>query len=91
MWGGDPTLASPHRTRHTRLGAGFLSGKVLPFHPPPRGPALGKGVRHQPKETGRRMGPRGTRSWQARTETEAAGGKGHPAHAEGGERGGRTR
>ena len=72
MWGGDPTLASPHRTRHTRLGAGFLSGKVLPFHPPPRGPALGKGVRHQPKETGRRMGPRGTRSWQARTETEAA-------------------
>lgn len=77
MRGRDPTLASPHRTRHNWAG-GFLSGKVLPFHPPPRGPALGKGVRHELKEPETRMGPRGTRSWQARTKTEEGRSEGPP-------------
>lgn len=62
----------------TYWAGGFLSGKVLPFHPPPRGPALGKGVRHELKEPETRMGPRGTRSWQARTKMEEGRSEGPP-------------
>ena len=51
MWGGDPTLASPHRTRHTRLGASS-QGRSFPSTLLPEAQPWGKESDTNPRRQG---------------------------------------
>lgn len=80
--GGDGRVpaALGRGTPPTHWARGFLSEKPLP---PVRGLALGKEVRNLLRETGTRMGPRGMKSKQARTERRRrARVQGHPPRME---------